>query len=136
LSRPSAFCLIHKQILENQRQAIEEVSLSSVNTIIATGAEAATQSHNHKALRNTGTIILIKRNRNALLSEKKMKNIRFVNVTDKDNPIDLTDSIFDEYFEITDYDKLADVTINNDGKIEECVEKVIYFIKNAKEKRT
>jgi shikimate kinase len=131
---PPSFSFFRNGFLEKQRDVLEDLSLSAVNTIIAAGAEAVPHYYNHEAIRKTGTVILIKRDRNAVIAEAKRQPIQFVEVTNRANPINLTEKIFEEYLEIADYDMLADVTINNDGTIEECAEKLIRFIENAIEK--
>jgi shikimate kinase len=115
---------------ERQRDVIANLSHSSVDTILAIGAEAVPQLCNHEPIKNAGTVILIKRNPEKLRSSERFQ---FVNVNNKNNPFELADKLYNEYLKIPDYDMLADVTIDNDGTIEECVEKVIRFIESAHE---
>ena len=139
VENPTKFFLmaLNGSFIEMQRELIHELSQSDESAIIATGAEVALINDCAMTMSKSGIIIHIKRNPEDLIDKiKKGEPPRFV-IRDVTHGIDYNPSeksveLYSE--ELTRYEKLADVSFNNDFGEDDGAEKLAILVKALSEK--
>lgn len=114
-----------------QLNAIVELAKLDYACIIATGAEVALMPNCARLIRNMGTIIYIQRKVELVFADLKEKNRSSLIMRDETDgtEINMREEAVELYAEeISQYEDLADLILDNDGTEDEGVEKLITLI--------
>jgi shikimate kinase len=126
--KPQTFSQFTSEFVGAEKAVVREIAESAENAIIATGAETALFEYNARALRQTGRFIFIKRDPDRMLEEIRKK---FVPVPDKPDTHDIRELMVHMYKNaIPEYEKLADVVMENDGDETAGLEKLTQIIRS------
>ena len=114
-----------------QWKAVEELVELDSDAIIATGAEVALQPVCATRLRHTGTVIHIRRNPEAILAEiAKDGNQLILREETSEKEVVMQEEAVKLYSEeLSQYESLADLTMENDGSEDDGFDKLIALIK-------
>ena len=113
------------------QKVVDEIAVFDSAAVIATGAEVALMPDCAVKLRQMGTIVHIRRKSESILTDIANGSSRFV-LRDMDDGTEIgmrerTVKLYAK--EISQYDALADVTLENDGTEDEGLEKLLALIK-------
>ncbi|MDR1480966.1 MAG: hypothetical protein LBJ00_18740 [Planctomycetaceae bacterium] len=115
----------------HQDEIVQSLKNETEPTVVSTGADDVVDWRNAQALRDFGTVVYIKQDRKLLLEKAKIR-FPFVEYPDgkEGEPRDVSEFIFSR-FEANAYlyDAIANTYIENNGTIEEGVEKLLKIVK-------
>ena len=123
---------INGSIITAQREALCELAVLDSSAIIATGAEIALMPGCAVLLRRMGTVIHIQRKQETVLEEMANDDkvhLVWRNVTDGTEIVMREESVKLYAQELSRYEALADLTLDNNGSEDIGVEKLIALIK-------
>jgi len=114
-----------------QREVVYELTELDTDAIIATGAEIALMPGCDTRLRRMGTVIHIRRNLEAVLADITNDDDQLImrNVKTGEEEIMREKSVKLYAQELSQYEELADLTLENDGSEDDGLEKLIALIK-------
>jgi len=120
-----------RRFADAQHAAMAELTKIDGDAIIATGAEIALMSECVQSMRTMGTIILIKRNPELVLEDLRNNGKRKIVLRDEANgmEIDMQENFIKHYMDnYSQYESIADLSLDNNGNEEEGVQKLVMLI--------
>jgi shikimate kinase len=113
-------------------EIVQSLKNETEPTVVSTGADDVIDWRNAQALREFGTVVYIKQDRKLLL-EKAKSRFPFVRYSDEKEgrePRDMSEFIFSQFeSNVSLYNTIAHASIENNGTIEEGVEKLLKIVK-------
>ena len=122
------------KFLNGQYEVMSKLADQKGSAIIATGAEAALEPECAELMQKMGTVIYIRRNLEIVLAEYKNSGKRGIVMREatKGTEINMQEAAMKLYAkECTQYEALANLTLENNGSEDEGLEKLIALIKGS-----